>query len=47
MGFAKKVADRVLFMDEGKIVETGKPDAFFDHPKTDRAADFISKILTH
>ncbi|WP_457554197.1 amino acid ABC transporter ATP-binding protein [Desulfobacula sp.] len=47
MGFAKKVADRVLFMDEGKIVETGTPDGFFDHPKTDRAAEFISKILTH
>lgn len=47
MGFAKKVADRVLFMDEGKIVETGKPDEFFNNPKTDRAADFISKILIH
>ncbi len=47
MGFAKKVADRVLFMDEGKIVETGKPNDFFDNPKTDRAATFISMILTH
>ncbi|MCF6246424.1 MAG: amino acid ABC transporter ATP-binding protein [Desulfobacula sp.] len=47
MGFAKKVADRVLFMDEGMIVETGTPDEFFDSPKTDRAAEFISKILTH
>ena len=47
MGFAKKVAHRVLFMDEGKIVETGTPDDFFDNPKTDRAAEFISKILTH
>ncbi|MCP4671412.1 MAG: amino acid ABC transporter ATP-binding protein [Desulfobacula sp.] len=47
MGFAKKVADRVLFMDEGAVVETGKPDEFFDNPHTDRAADFISKILTH
>jgi len=47
MGFAKKVAHRVLFMDEGTIVETGTPDDFFDHPKTDRAAEFISKILTH
>ncbi|MBT3179100.1 MAG: amino acid ABC transporter ATP-binding protein [Desulfobacula sp.] len=47
MGFAKKVADRVLFMDDGKIVEMGTPDAFFDNPKTDRAAEFISKILTH
>jgi len=47
MGFAKKVANRVLFMDEGKIIETGTPDDFFDNPKTDRAAEFISKILTH
>ncbi|MCD6186859.1 MAG: amino acid ABC transporter ATP-binding protein [Desulfuromusa sp.] len=47
MGFAKKVADRVLFMDEGKIVEIGKPAEFFDNPQTERAADFISKILTH
>ncbi len=47
MGFARKVADRVLFMDEGKIIETGKPVDFFDNPKTERAADFISKILTH
>lgn len=47
MGFAKKVADRVLFMDHGKIIETGKPDDFFDNPGTERAADFISKILTH
>ncbi len=47
MGFAKKVADRVLFMDEGKIIETGSPSQFFDNPQTERAADFISKILTH
>ncbi len=47
MGFAKKVADRVLFMDEGKIVETGTPGEFFDNPQTDRASEFISKILTH
>jgi ABC-type polar amino acid transport system ATPase subunit len=47
MGFAKKVADRVLFMDEGKIIETGSPGQFFDNPETERAADFISKILTH
>jgi len=47
MGFAKKVANRVLFMDEGAIVETGTPDDFFDNPKTDRAANFISMILTH
>jgi polar amino acid transport system ATP-binding protein len=47
MGFAKKVAHRVLFMDDGKIVETGTPVDFFDNPKTDRATEFISKILTH
>ncbi len=47
MGFAKKVANRVLFMDEGAIVETGTPKEFFDNPKTDRAANFISMILTH
>jgi polar amino acid transport system ATP-binding protein len=47
MGFAKKVANRVLFMDDGKIIETGSPEQFFDNPKTERAADFISKILTH
>ena len=47
MGFAKKVADRVLFMDEGQIVETGRPDDFFDNPQTERAESFISMILTH
>jgi len=47
MGFARKVADRVVFMDEGMLVETGTPDDFFDSPKTDRAADFIDKILQH
>lgn len=47
MGFAKKVANRVLFMDEGAIVETGTPSEFFDNPQTQRAATFISMILTH
>ncbi len=47
MGFARQVAHRVIFMDEGQIVESGKPDQFFDNPRTDRAAQFISKILTH
>jgi polar amino acid transport system ATP-binding protein len=47
MGFARQVAHRVIFMDDGLLVETGKPDQFFDHPQTDRAAQFISKILTH
>jgi polar amino acid transport system ATP-binding protein len=47
MGFARQVAHRVIFMDEGQLVETGRPAQFFDHPQTERAAQFISKILTH
>lgn len=47
MGFARKAADRVVFMDAGKIAETATPDDFFDHPRTDRAKDFLSKILSH
>lgn len=47
MGFARQVAHRVIFMDEGQIVEANTPDQFFDNPQTNRAAQFISKILTH
>ena len=47
MGFAKAVADRVIFMDQGQIVEQNTPDQFFNHPPTDRAQDFLSKILGH
>ncbi|WP_372683876.1 amino acid ABC transporter ATP-binding protein [Desulfosarcina sp.] len=47
MGFARQVAHRVIFMDEGSLVESGKPHDFFANPQTDRAAQFISKILTH
>jgi general L-amino acid transport system ATP-binding protein len=47
MGFAKAVADRVIFMDQGQIVEQNTPDDFFNHPQTDRARDFLSKILGH
>jgi glutamate transport system ATP-binding protein len=47
MGFARRAADRVVFMDAGQIVETGTPEQFFDHPETDRARDFLSKILAH
>jgi ABC-type polar amino acid transport system ATPase subunit len=45
MGFAKEVADRVLFMDEGKIVEDEEPVAFFENPKTKRAQVFLEKVL--
>jgi len=47
MGFARKAADRVLFMADGRIVEEATPADFFDHPKSDRAKDFLSKILDH
>ena len=45
MGFAKEVADRVLFMDEGIILEQGTPDEIFNHPKEERTKDFLSKVL--
>ncbi|MBT5429118.1 MAG: amino acid ABC transporter ATP-binding protein, partial [Rhodospirillaceae bacterium] len=47
MGFAKTVADRVIFMDEGQIVEENKPDKFFNEPKHDRTKLFLSQILAH
>ena len=47
MGFARKVADKVVFMADGQILEQSTPDDFFEHPKTDRAKDFRSKIHTH
>jgi general L-amino acid transport system ATP-binding protein len=47
MGFAKAVADRVIFMDQGQIVEQNTPERFFNDPQTDRAQDFLSKILGH
>jgi glutamate/aspartate transport system ATP-binding protein len=47
MGFARKVADRVIFMDKGEIVEDRPKQTFFEHPETDRARLFLSKILTH
>ncbi len=46
MGFARKAANRVVFMDEGQIVEEGEPEAFFTNAKSARAKDFLSKILT-
>ncbi|ETS29223.1 arginine transporter ATP-binding subunit [Photorhabdus temperata] len=45
MGFARKVANRVIFMDEGKIVEDSKKEDFFANPKSDRAKEFLAKIL--
>ena len=47
MSFARRVADRVVFMAEGQIVEEGSPDEFFDHPKTQRARDFLDSIKGH
>jgi len=47
MGFARKAGDRVLFMSDGEIVEDAPPDQFFTAPKSSRAKDFLSKILTH
>lgn len=45
MGFAEAVAGRVIFMDDGQVIEEGTPKEFFAHPKTDRAKDFLSKII--
>ncbi|MFH8568659.1 amino acid ABC transporter ATP-binding protein [Streptomyces sp. NPDC017993] len=47
MGFARSAANRVVFMDEGRIVEDRTPEAFFTAPESDRAKDFLSKILKH
>lgn len=47
MGFAKKVADRIIFMDEGKIVEQNTPKLFFENPKNKRTKEFLSQILAH
>jgi glutamate transport system ATP-binding protein len=47
MGFARRAADRVVFMDGGAVVEEADPETFFTAPRSDRARDFLSKILTH
>jgi len=47
MGFARRVADRVVFMADGEIVEEAEPESFFTEPRSTRARDFLSKILTH
>jgi polar amino acid transport system ATP-binding protein len=47
MGFAREVAHRVAFMDDGSVIEVASPEEFFHHPKSDRSKAFLSKILTH
>jgi len=47
MGFARSVADRIIFMDEGEIVEQAKPTEFFDNPKNERTRTFLNQILSH
>ena len=47
MGFARRVADRVVFMADGQIVEENTPDEFFEHPKSQRARDFLDSIMGH
>jgi general L-amino acid transport system ATP-binding protein len=47
MGFARSVADRVIFMDQGQIIEQNSPTEFFNHPKSERTKDFLSKIIAH
>jgi len=47
MGFARKAADRVVFMADGQIVEEATPEEFFTNPQSERAQDFLSKILEH
>ena len=45
MGFAREVGNRVVFMEDGKIVEQGSPDKIFNHPESDRLKDFLAKVL--
>ena len=47
MGFARKVADRMVFMDQGEIVEVAEPEQFFTAPKSERCRDFLQKIINH
>ena len=47
MGFARRVADRIIFMDQGCIIEQARPDDFFDNPQHERAREFLSQILSH
>jgi ABC-type polar amino acid transport system ATPase subunit len=47
MGFARQVADRVIFMDGGRIIETGTPGAIFDNPREERTRNFLRAVLRH
>jgi general L-amino acid transport system ATP-binding protein len=47
MGFARSVADRIIFMDRGEIVEMAPPEEFFNNPRSDRTKQFLSQILNH
>jgi polar amino acid transport system ATP-binding protein len=47
MGFAREVGDRVIFMDEGKLIEENSPEEFFNNPRSERTKEFLSKILSH
>jgi polar amino acid transport system ATP-binding protein len=47
MGFAREVAHRVIFMDDGQLIESASPDKFFSDPQSERTKLFLSKILTH
>ncbi|CSB02006.1 AapP [Vibrio cholerae] len=47
MGFAKEVADRVIFMDAGEIIEENNPKEFFENPQSDRTQNFLAQILHH
>ena len=47
MGFARKVADRIIFMDQGEIIEQGDPDSFFEAPQNKRTQTFLDQVLTH
>ena len=47
MGFARRVASRVIFMDDGRIAEQGPPDALFGQPQNPRTREFLSKVLPH
>ena len=47
LSFAKEICDQIVFMDEGKVLEITPPNIFFENPKTDRARDFLGKLLNH